>query len=123
MSDRIGSDREQKLDNLLRAYRSACTPPEASPEFMPKLWERIESGRNWSPMLWRWTRGFAAAAIAASLLLVVLQTVPGRNSRQLSSTYVEVLAAENYSDTSVQDANAALTSYSPDSPSQEPARK
>jgi len=36
---------DNQLDRLLASYRQACPDVDAGPEFMPKLWQRIESRR------------------------------------------------------------------------------
>ena len=37
-----GND-DERLDALFQAYRDACPDPEASANFMPTLWSRIDS--------------------------------------------------------------------------------
>ena len=39
---------DQKLDALFRAYHGACAAPEASANFMPNLWARIESRQRFT---------------------------------------------------------------------------
>ena len=34
---------ENRLDELFRAYRKACPDPEASVNFTPTMWARIEA--------------------------------------------------------------------------------
>ncbi len=41
---------EARLDDLFRAYRAACADPDASADFMPDMWARIEArevSTNW----------------------------------------------------------------------------
>ena len=47
MNSMHGND-DQKLDALFRAYRDACPAPEASANFMPNLWRRIESRQRFT---------------------------------------------------------------------------
>jgi hypothetical protein len=74
---------DSALDGLFRKYRDACGEPEATPQFMPSLWARIEAERDRpAPIvgwLTRWFAGFAAAASVALLALTLMPTaeVPG----------------------------------------------
>ena len=65
-----GSD-EERLEALFRAYRAACPDPEASANFMPQLWQRIEGRRTFSFFVRRMASGFVTAAVAATLLMAV----------------------------------------------------
>ena len=38
-------DSNRKLDGLMASYRQVFPDVDASPQFMPKLWQRIESRR------------------------------------------------------------------------------
>jgi len=58
---------EQKLDEVFHAYRRACPDLDASKNFMPELWRKIEARRKSDTWLWRWLN--AAAATAALLTL------------------------------------------------------
>jgi anti-sigma-K factor RskA len=85
---------EDKLDSLFAEYRDACPDPEASANFMPQLWQRIETRRSstFSLLLRRW----AEVCILATLTLTLLMSaylIP-RYQRQpvYQSTYVDVLA-------------------------------
>lgn len=86
---------DQELDRLLAAYREACEPPEPSADFMPRLWARIEAApQGWAERLWKWANGLAAAAAAASVLLVALQMFSRPAPDFYSATYVETLLAQ-----------------------------
>ena len=88
-----GDRREQQLDELFRSYKEACGQPEASANFMPRLWERIEgSQQQWTFQAWRWARGLTMAAAVASLFMVMLQMVPHKQSIVYTATYLETLA-------------------------------
>lgn len=91
-------DLNKRLDALLAAYRAACPGPEPGPEFMPRLWEKIEARRSVAFSIRHWTRAFVTAAAAICLLLGLLTvSSPGPPSAD-ASTYVEKLAADNQSD-------------------------
>src|SRR5262245_47763303 len=88
-----GSD-EEKLDALFRAYARACPVPEASPNFMPDLWQRIESRQRFSFSFRRMANAVATAAVALSIALSVYMSIP-RNTSSYSQTYIEALADAN----------------------------
>ncbi|HNY40936.1 MAG TPA: hypothetical protein PKJ41_11090 [Bryobacteraceae bacterium] len=93
---------EQELDGLLAAYRGACEAPEASANFMPQLWARIDARQSSSWFLKRWTEGFVAAAAAACLMVFLLQVVPEDvHSAVYHSTYLEALAQEKTPENSI----------------------
>ena len=58
-----GSD-DQKLDALFRAYHDACVVPEASANFMPNLWARIESRQRFTFSFRRMANALTTAAVA-----------------------------------------------------------
>jgi len=88
-----GND-DQRLDALFRAYRDACPDPEASANFMPTLWARIESRQTFLFSFRRMANAFVTAAVALSIALGVYLTIP-RSAPGPQETYVEVLAAAN----------------------------
>ncbi|HLI85471.1 MAG TPA: hypothetical protein VKV17_16265 [Bryobacteraceae bacterium] len=89
-----GSD---DLDALFRAYREACRAPEPSPDFMPKLWSRIEARQTFTFSFRRMANAFLTAAMAASLALGVYTSLPHRTATNPSNyaSYVEALADAN----------------------------
>ncbi len=109
---------EQELDRLLAAYRDACEAPEPGPEFLPRLWERIDSTQGWTERLWKWANGLAAAAAAASVLLVILQLAGQPRQDFYSATYVETLMAQ----TEAELAPADVAGIVPDLPMEPPER-
>jgi hypothetical protein len=91
-----GSERE--LSGWLTAYRESCDAPETSADFMPRLWERIESRNRLLVVFRRWTEGFVFAAAAACLGIVVLQTIDAKMPKPVTMTYVEALAIDSEPD-------------------------
>jgi hypothetical protein len=91
-------NREEKLDALFRAYRDACPTPETSANFMPQLWQRIESRQRFSFSFRRVARGFVTAAVAATLAMTTYLFMPHHTSALSSGNYVDVLAASHNSD-------------------------
>ena len=96
MSPDQNSAADRRLDGLLRAYHAACEPEEVSVNFMPELWQKIESVQTSTFSFHRIAKSFVSLAAALSLVLAVVGFVPFRNSAPVySSTYVEALAAHN----------------------------
>jgi hypothetical protein len=93
LETRLGS----RLNGLFAAYRDACPDPEPSPDFMPRLWARIEGRRQSQEVFaWRrWAEAFLSLAAVACLLIVVLQVVPPSTSAYFRSTYIEQLSEDD----------------------------
>ncbi len=86
---------DEKLDALFRAYRYACPDPEASANFMPNLWARIESRQTFLFSFRRMANAFVTAALALSIALGVYMTVPRSPQTATAETYIDALAAAN----------------------------
>jgi hypothetical protein len=99
MDSMRGND-EQRLDALFRAYRDACPTPEASANFMPNLWQRIEARQTYAFSFKRMANALVTAAVAFSILLGVYMSIP-RSNPYYSQTFVEVLADANSQDAGV----------------------
>jgi hypothetical protein len=110
-----GSD-DQELDALFRAYHDACEAPEASANFMPNLWARIESRQGFAFSFRRMANALTTAAVAASLALGIYMSIPRSSSIDLNQTYVEALAESNASD-SMDLVNPATLDLPADRPS------
>ena len=82
----------RKLDGLWRAYRIAMPDPEASPNFMPELWAKIEAARkvSWAAALPRLVSRLLPLAAAATLAMAVYVWSPRSNN----FSYVDSLAAD-----------------------------
>jgi len=93
-------DQERRLDNLFGAYRDACVAPEASVNFMPILWQRIESRQKFSFSFRRMARGVVTAAIALTLAMTLYLAAPRSAVLSGFGTYVDVLAASHNSENS-----------------------
>jgi hypothetical protein len=81
---------EPKLDELFAAYREALPDRDASANFMPELWGRIEQRRKPSFTFGRFARGFVTAALALCFAITAVTWSPSMNS-VYTSTYVDVL--------------------------------
>src|ERR1700735_5364777 len=89
MSPMRGSN-DEKLDALFRAF-AAYPTPEPSANFMPTLWQKIESRQTFTFSFRRIANAFAATAVALTVALSVYMYVP-HASAVPSQTYVDVLA-------------------------------
>jgi hypothetical protein len=93
--DQGNMDRESReLDHLFAGYRAAMADPEASVNFMPELWRKIEARQFFLVRMKKLTQVFVAAAAAICLLLGILLQVPVTD-RQLvrgNGNYVDELA-------------------------------
>jgi hypothetical protein len=90
MNQMRGGD-DERLDALFRAYRDACPVPEASANFMPNLWAKIESRQVFTFSFRRMAAGFITAALALSLALGVYTSIP-HSSPNSPQSYLEALA-------------------------------
>lgn len=90
---------ENQLDALFAAYREACPEPEASADFMPRLWARIEGRtqtRTQVAFAWRrWAQAFISLAAAACLLIAVVQVLPSSSTAYFHSTYIDQLSEDD----------------------------
>jgi len=98
----LGSD-EARLDALFQSYRSACPDIEASANFMPLLWQRIEARQSVSLVFTRLARNLTTVALALSIVLGLVVSFSGSRATQLpSESYAEVLADEHYRNPSLE---------------------
>jgi len=93
MNSMRGND-EERLDALFRAYHAACPIPEASANFMPELWRKIESRKTVTFSFRRMASAFVTAAVALSIALGVYTYMPLGNPYS-PQTYIEALAEAN----------------------------
>jgi len=98
MVDPIRGKEDEKLDALFQAYRQACPTPEPSANFMPELWQRIESRQTVTFTFRRMANAFVTAAVAMSIALGVYMAIP-RNQAVAPMSYIEVLAESRPLDT------------------------
>jgi hypothetical protein len=104
---------EVHLDELFSRYRSATEFADAGPDFMPALWQRIESRRRNSLMVERFARVFTSATVAAAVAAGLF--VSFAPNRPQTESWVETLANHHLAQ------NAAY--YEPVHLSQNPAQK
>jgi hypothetical protein len=84
-----------EIRTLLSQYREAFPELEPRPNFMPELWQSIESRRRLGLSLGRIAKGFVTAAAALCLLMSALFVVPQKSptSPISSVNYLDVLSA------------------------------
>lgn len=89
-------EQNKDLDNLFEHYKMAVPDPEASVNFMPELWRKIEARQFFLFRLKKLTQFFVVAAAAICLLLGIALQMPVATDRTMvSGNYVEVLADAN----------------------------
>lgn len=87
---------DQRLDALFRAYRAACPDRDASANFMPELWQRIEARQTFTFSFRRMAHGFVTAALALTVALAVFMAIPPKSSAQnYPGSYLQALADAN----------------------------
>jgi hypothetical protein len=90
-----GSD-DEKLDALFRAFGSACPDFEPSANFMPNLWQRIESRQAFTFSFQRMASALVTTAVAVSIALGAYMSIPRSGQAVNNSvTYIEALADAN----------------------------
>jgi hypothetical protein len=94
--DHVSHDQDQELDRLFQQYRASLPDPEASANFMPALWRKIEARQMFVARLKKLTQVFVAAAAAICLLLgMLLQAPVSTQTQAVRGNYVDVLADAN----------------------------
>jgi hypothetical protein len=88
---------EARLDEMFRAYRAACPDPEASPNFMPAMWARIEAREVSTNWFGRVAKALVTAALAASVILGMMMSSTNQSTAFLNGTFVEALRADQAS--------------------------
>jgi hypothetical protein len=87
---------DSELKELFQDYRSACPDVEPSANFMPALWQKIESRHSFWFVFQRFGRSFMTASAALCLLLLVLNFVSANGgSVSLWSFYTDALMDEH----------------------------
>jgi hypothetical protein len=93
-------DRQPQLDRIFAQYLEACGSPDASANFMPTLWGKIEARQNKGLFFERVARTFVATTMAACGMLGVLMLLPSQQpSAFYNSSYVEAVATANARET------------------------
>ncbi len=88
-------EENRQLDHLFEQYRTAVPDPEASANFMPELWRKIEARQFFLVRLKKLTQAFVVASAAICLLLGIVLQVPAAKQQVVTGNYVDVLASAN----------------------------
>src|ERR1700730_13202033 len=91
------SERETRLDELFMAYRAACPDPDASANFMPAIWAKIETREVSTNWFGRVAKALVTAALAASMILGMMMSSTSQSTAFLNGTLVEALRAAHAS--------------------------
>src|ERR1700726_2539856 len=83
------SEREAHLDEMFRAYRAACPDPEASANFMPAIWARIEAREVSTTWFGSVAKALVTAALAASVILGMMISSTNQSSAFFNATFVD----------------------------------
>ena len=87
---------DSKLDQLFQTYRAACPEVEPSANFMPALWQRIDTRHSIGFVFRSVARATMTACAALCLLLVFLNFAsPFRDRAAAVPNYTDVLMAEH----------------------------
>jgi anti-sigma-K factor RskA len=91
---------KDRLDALWQEYREATPDPEASSNFMPQLWRKIEARRVETTSVFRRLAQICVMATIALALVMSVVLIPHGNNDEVfySGTYVDALAAEHSND-------------------------
>lgn len=87
---------QDPLAPLFDRYRNACTAVDASADFMPQLWNRIDSRRSLSWKVRVYARGIVTAAATVCLAIAAFQLSPfGAAGSLFDRTYLEALEEDH----------------------------
>jgi len=81
-----------ELDHFFAGYKAVMPDPEASRDFMPELWKKIEARQTLVVRIKKLTQVFVAAAAAICVVLALLLSVPHPEKTAINGNYVDVLA-------------------------------
>ncbi len=87
-----------QLNALFAGYKAAVPDPDASANFMPQLWRKIEARQILMLRVRKLTQVFVGAAAAVCLLFAMIQVVPARSRPEVHASYVDALAAAHPAD-------------------------
>ena len=93
-------EREAWLDRLFAAYRNVFGDLDASPEFIPSIWARIDEERRlgWVWPMRQWATRLVGAAVTAIFVLAAVLSLPnGSVSVDIrEASYVDTLTADSF---------------------------
>jgi len=88
-----------EIQAMFASYRAALPDPEPEANFMPQLWSRIDSQRNFTFSFGRLAKRFVSVAVASCLAMSIFFLAPVHQmSPAYGATYLDVLAADHPDD-------------------------
>jgi hypothetical protein len=84
-----------ELQEVFRGYGEYHADVEASANFMPRLWERIEARRSPLILIRRTARLLVAGSLAAALLIGAVLIPQLEKQRRPAGFYADVVAHDN----------------------------
>jgi hypothetical protein len=86
---------EAELDALFASYREACPDLEASANFMPDMWSKIEARKSfWFTFRHLGRMAMLAASVVCLLLALLNLSSPNSAPTLAAPTYTDALAVE-----------------------------
>lgn len=85
---------QRRLDELFLAYRQACPDPEATPNFMPELWAKIEAREASTTWFGRVAKTLVTAALAATVILGMMVSSANKPNAFFNATFVDAVQAD-----------------------------
>jgi hypothetical protein len=86
---------DEQLDLLFQKYRAACPDRDASANFMPELWRRVEARQAFTFSFRRMANGFVTAALALTVFLGIYLAIPPKSTPAYPVSYLQALADAN----------------------------
>ncbi|MDP9112907.1 MAG: hypothetical protein M3O20_04415 [Acidobacteriota bacterium] len=99
-----GGEVNENLDALFSQYREACPGAEASADFMPQLWAKIEARRATVSSSWfrLWAEVWLVATLTVAIVIGGILIPRFENPPAYQASYVDVLtAADSVNDAAV----------------------
>jgi hypothetical protein len=91
------STEDARLNEMFRTYRAACPDADASPNFMPNMWAKIEARENSTTWFGSVAKALVTAALAASVILGMMISSSKQSSSFFDATFVDALSADHAS--------------------------
>ena len=88
-------DDDSRLDALFQRYRVACPDVDPGPNFMPRVWMKIEARRSFWFVFQKLAQTAMTACAALCLLLVALNMYSASQALAFLPSYTDVLMSEH----------------------------
>lgn len=86
---------DARLDELFKSYRASCPEIEPGSNFMPGIWQKIESRYSFWFVFQRLARTATTACAALCLVLLVLNFASSTRGTRSMATYTDALLADH----------------------------